>query len=178
MPPQESPLLLPHGPAGRKTTSRRLLTEASGFLVGPSVFNTVVGAQARWRVRFPSASATRNPELLRLRAGQQHAVVQRVEESSVADPLPAFDELVGMIAICPVGPPKLMNPSLIQKSQSQGRPACPSEASKLTRVTGATYAELRLCAKQMHLPRRGRLGPAMAVLAKLTPSYALRAEAR
>ncbi len=31
--------------------------EASGFLVGPAVFNTVVGARAPRRVRFPSASA-------------------------------------------------------------------------------------------------------------------------
>ena len=35
--------------------------EASGFLVGPSVFNTDVGAQAPRRVRFPSASAMTVP---------------------------------------------------------------------------------------------------------------------
>jgi hypothetical protein len=32
-------------------------SEASGFLVGPAVFKTVVGARAPRRVRFPSASA-------------------------------------------------------------------------------------------------------------------------
>ena len=32
-------------------------------------------------------------ELLRLGAGQQHAVVQRVQEALLADPAPAFDEL-------------------------------------------------------------------------------------
>ena len=34
-----------------------LPAEASGFLVGPSVFKTVVGTQVPRRVRFPSASA-------------------------------------------------------------------------------------------------------------------------
>jgi len=33
-------------------------------------------------------------ELLRLGAGQQHAVVQRVQEPPVADPPPALDELL------------------------------------------------------------------------------------
>jgi hypothetical protein len=35
----------------------RCAAEASGFLVGPAVFKTVVGARAPRRVRFPSASA-------------------------------------------------------------------------------------------------------------------------
>ena len=33
--------------------------EASGCLVGPSVFKTDEGAKVPWRVRFPSASADR-----------------------------------------------------------------------------------------------------------------------
>ena len=50
------------GDRGRKgphpwNTRVRCSAEASGFLVGPAVFNTVVGAQAPRRVRFPSASA-------------------------------------------------------------------------------------------------------------------------
>ena len=32
-------------------------------------------------------------ELLRFRAGQQHAVVQRVQESRLADPAPPLDQL-------------------------------------------------------------------------------------
>ena len=45
--------------AGKRRAKPRLssLSEASGFLVGPSVFKTDEGAQAPWRVRFPSASA-------------------------------------------------------------------------------------------------------------------------
>ena len=47
----------------------------------------------------PAFDAVQEPadvdgELLRLRAGQQHAVVQRVEEPGVADPPAALDELV------------------------------------------------------------------------------------
>ena len=42
----------------RMTSDRiRCPAEASGFLVGPAVFKTVVGARAPRRVRFPSASA-------------------------------------------------------------------------------------------------------------------------
>lgn len=43
--------------SGESITPVGCSTEASGFLVGPTVFNTVVGAQAPRRVRFPSASA-------------------------------------------------------------------------------------------------------------------------
>ena len=42
-----------------KTVCSRV--EASGFLVGPAVFKTDVGAQALRRVRFPSVSAQRYP---------------------------------------------------------------------------------------------------------------------
>jgi hypothetical protein len=38
--------------------------EASGFLVGPAVFKTDVGARAPRRVRFPSASAKGTDESL------------------------------------------------------------------------------------------------------------------
>ena len=39
-----------------------LSAEASGFLVGPTVFKTDVGVRAPRRVRFPSASATSDLE--------------------------------------------------------------------------------------------------------------------
>ena len=48
----------------RNALEERLATlsaEASGFLVGPTVFKTDVGARAPRRVRFPSASATVGP---------------------------------------------------------------------------------------------------------------------
>ena len=44
-----------------ETRLATLSAEASGFLVGPTVFKTDVGAQAPRRVRFPSASATVGP---------------------------------------------------------------------------------------------------------------------
>ena len=44
-----------------ETRLATLSAEASGFLVGPTVFKTDVGAQAPRRVRFPSASATVDP---------------------------------------------------------------------------------------------------------------------
>lgn len=51
-----------HPTVRSRRSSARLCSraEASGFLVGPAVFNTDVGAQAPRRVRFPSASAWRD----------------------------------------------------------------------------------------------------------------------
>ena len=57
------PLRYPHSEVATAHEARlaTLSAEASGFLVGPTVFKTDVGAQAPRRVRFPSASATVDP---------------------------------------------------------------------------------------------------------------------
>jgi hypothetical protein len=60
------------------------------------------------------ADAERRIELLRLGTGQQHAIVERVQEPRLGNPAPALDQLLvhdGDLS----GPPKLMNPSFSQK---------------------------------------------------------------
>ena len=73
-----------------------LAPEASGFLVGPAVFKTDVGAQAPRRVRFPSASAMaprRSPLMI-------VALVVLVAALLLAFTLP--DREAGFVA-CPAG---------------------------------------------------------------------------
>ena len=53
-------------------------------------------------------------KLLRLGAGQQHAVVQCMEKPLLGNPPLLLDEDAMMMAICPAGPPKLRSATLTQ----------------------------------------------------------------
>ena len=53
-------------------------------------------------------------ELLRLRAGKEHAEVQRLKKMVLGDPLLLLDQVLVHHGDLARGPPKLMNPSLSQ----------------------------------------------------------------
>ena len=73
--------------------------------------------------RFPQSQTIHHlrpgqSAIVRLRAGQEHAVIQRVQKAALGDPAFSSTKVRCMMAICPAGPPKLMKPSLNQNRRA------------------------------------------------------------
>ena len=63
-------------------------------------------------------------QLLSFRSGEKHAIIERMQEAASLIHFFFSPSSACMIAICPVGPPKLLNPSFSQNRKASPKLRC------------------------------------------------------